>query len=265
MNKARSRILSALIAVILILSFIPTGMASAAGTIPTIGSAAANIQAPSDIAGNWAQQTIEKWLSQGLTEGYPDGTFKPDQPVTRAEFVTMVNKAFGLSDSGAASSFSDVEAGDWFYGQVSEAVYAGYTAGYPDNTFKPDSQITRAEASVMVAKAARLAAGRQAATFTDSGNIPPWAQDSVRALVAAGIIKGYPDGSFKPQDPITRAEAVVMLDKAMAPGQTAQTAAGNGISLNQTTLSMLVGSHCPARGCQPGFDLVIERRFNRQR
>ena len=80
MNKARSRILSALIAVILILSFIPTGMASAAGTIPTIGSAATNIQAPSDITGNWAQQTIEKWLSLGLIEGYPDGTFKPDQP-----------------------------------------------------------------------------------------------------------------------------------------------------------------------------------------
>jgi hypothetical protein len=104
-KKARGKLLAVLVAVMLILACIPTGMALASGTsqTPTVSSPATNTQTPSDISGHWAQQTIEKWLSQGLIEGYPDGTFGPDKPVTRAEFVTMVNKAFGLNNSNATS------------------------------------------------------------------------------------------------------------------------------------------------------------------
>jgi uncharacterized protein YjdB len=205
--------------------------------------------AATDINGHWAKQTIVKWLSRGLIKGYPDGTFGPDKTVNRAEFVTMVNEAFGLNDVSATSSFKDVQPKDWFYEQVSSAAKAGYTAGYPDNTFKPGNLITRAEAAVMVATAAKLAAGSQPADFTDFDSVPAWAKDSVNAVVAAGIIKGYPDGSFKPQGDITRAESVVLLDQAMSAGQTQQpsqptgtTVAVTGVSLSQTSLSVRVSS-----------------------
>jgi hypothetical protein len=105
------------------------------------GCVAAN---PSDIQGHWAQSQIQTLVSKGVLSGYPDGTFKPDNAVTRAEFATMTNKAFGFATAGSAN-FSDVKAGDWFASEVGKAQSAGYIAGYPDGTFKPGNQVTREE------------------------------------------------------------------------------------------------------------------------
>ena len=169
--------------------------------------------ASSDIAGHWAEDVITQWENAGKISGYEDGTFRPNNSVTRAEFVIMMNNALGLTEAGEVS-FSDVQPGNWFYNAVAIAVAAGYCSGYEDGTFKPSATITRAEAAVMIANAAGLeqdATG--AAGFTDS--IPAWAQGSVGAVVNAGFMSGYPDGTFAANQSITRAEAVSSLNRVI--------------------------------------------------
>ena len=169
--------------------------------------------ASSDIAGHWAEDVITQWENAGKISGYEDGTFRPNNSVTRAEFVIMMNNALGLTEAGEVS-FSDVQPGNWFYNAVAIAVAAGYCSGYEDGTFKPSATITRAEAAVMIANASKLeqdATG--AAGFTDS--IPAWAQGSVGAVVNAGFMSGYPDGTFAANQSITRAEAVSSLNRVI--------------------------------------------------
>ena len=87
-------------------------------------SATALAAIPSDIGGHWAQGTIIQWTTNGYISGYPDGTFKPDNSITRAEFVVMVNKAMGYNKRGNAY-FSDVSAAHWAYAEIMKGVEAG--------------------------------------------------------------------------------------------------------------------------------------------
>lgn len=177
--------------------------------------------ASSDIKGHWAESAITSWQDKGLISGYTDGTFKPDNSVTRAEFAAMVNKALGLTEKGEVP-FSDVQSGSWYYDAISIAVKAGYCSGYEDGTFKPDATITRAEAAVMISLAKGLTQNTAAANgFADAANIPAWAKGYVGAVVGAGYMSGRPDGTFDATNTITRAEAVSSLDRAM--GNTAVT------------------------------------------
>ena len=165
---------------------------TAAMIVPSVPAMAA----PSDIAGHWAESVITQWQSKGLIQGYEDGTFKPGNTITRAEFVTLMNNAKGFWSEGSIN-FSDVKNGSWFYSAVARAVAAGYVKGYSDGSFKPNNTITRAEAAVMIANTAKLSANEAGAyRFTDIGSIPAWARGSVGAVVAAGYMTGYPDGSF---------------------------------------------------------------------
>ncbi len=172
--------------------------------------------APSDIAGHWAESVITQWQSKSLIQGYEDGSFKPNNSITRAEFVTLMNNAKGFWSEGSIN-FSDVKSGNWFYSAVARAVAAGYVKGYSDGSFKPGNRITRAEAAVMIANAARLSANEAGAyRFTDVGSIPAWARGSVGAIVAAGYMTGYPDGSFDANASISRAEAVSSLNRMIS-------------------------------------------------
>lgn len=184
---------------------------TAAMIMPSVPAMAA----PSDIAGHWAESVITQWQSKGLIQCYEDGTFKPGNTITRAEFVTLMNNAKGFWSEGSIN-FSDVKNGSWFYSAVARAVAAGYVKGYSDGSFKPGNTITRAEAAVMIANAARLSANEAGAyRFTDVGSIPAWARGSVGAVVAAGYMTGYPDGSFYANASISRAEAVSSLNRML--------------------------------------------------
>lgn len=184
---------------------------TAAMIVPSVPAMAA----PSDIAGHWAESVITQWQNKGLIQGYEDGTFKPGNTITRAEFVTLMNNAKGFWSEGSIN-FSDVKNGSWFYSAVARAVAAGYVKGYSDGSFKPNNTITRAEAAVMIANTAKLSANEAGAyCFTDVGSIPAWARGSVGAVVAAGYMTGYPDGSFDANASISRAEAVSSLNRML--------------------------------------------------
>ena len=177
-----------------------------------VGACAASTY--SDISNHWNKEKIESWADKGYVSGYADGTFKPDQYITRAEFMTLVNKAFNFTDI-VPIDYSDVNPEAWYGNTVSRAKAAGYISGYPDGTMKPDNTISREEAASIILRLKNLVPNEAALNqFTDAANIT-WSKGAVGALANAGIMLGYPDGTFLPQKYITRAEAVAALSKAL--------------------------------------------------
>ena len=171
--------------------------------------------APRDIQGHWAQNTINKWVDKGDISGYPDGTFRPNNMITRAEFVVLVNNAMGYTKSGYAY-FSDVPSYYWGKNAIQTGVEAGYISGDGDGTFRPNDPVTRQEAAAMISRILGLKQNdSQSYRYTDSYAISNWAKGVVGAVSDAGIMAGYPDGSFGPNRVLTRAEAVLALDKTV--------------------------------------------------
>ncbi len=169
----------------------------------------------SDVSGHWAEERINWWADHGYVNGYLDGTFKPDQIITRAEFMVLINRSHDYTKT-AEINFSDVAATDWFYNDVAIAAQVGYIGGYEDGTMKPGQSLTRQEAVVIVAKLAAAENNAEAAdVFLDANVMPDWSKGSIGALSKAGVISGYPDGEFKPFRNITRAEALMILRNYM--------------------------------------------------
>lgn len=171
-----------------------------------------------DIKGHWAENSLSDWSSKGYVQGYADGTFKPDNTVTRGEFMAFVNRSFGFSKK-VSIDFRDVNASNWVYNEVAKAVAAGYIKGYEDGTIGVDRPISRQEAAIIIARLIQLdgTVYRSAVNrFGDASLIAEWSSGAVGAVANAGLMEGYKDGNFNPKSPITRAEAVVTLDRAIA-------------------------------------------------
>jgi len=166
-----------------------------------------------DIAGHWAIDSIKTLLQKGAITGYPDQSFKPNNNITRAEFATVLVKAFNL-EPGTGKNFDDT-ADHWAKNEIATAAAHGIVSGYSATAFGPNDNITREQMAVMIVKAAELSQTSAAPSFNDSNNIADWAEQSVAAASAAGIIKGYPDNTFLPQGQATRAEAATVIVKAL--------------------------------------------------
>lgn len=179
-----------------------------------------------DIKGHWAEETIEKWLEKGMINGYSDGSFKTEKAITRAEFIVLVNRAMGYKGK-ATIEFDDVKTNNWFYSELEAAIDANYISGYDNNTFRPNNLVTREQAACIVARIKNLKDNAVAAEkFNDSNKISQWAKPSVGAVVAAGIMQGGSNNTFRPKDSLTRAEAVVTLEKLLQPSDYIITQAG---------------------------------------
>ena len=147
--------------------------------------------------------------------GYPDGTVRPGGSITRAEATTIF---FRLLTEESRSQFwatenrySDVSAGRWYYNAVSTMTRAGIVNGYPDGTFRPNAPITRAEMAKIIALFAKL--DKSTDRFPDAAG--HWAEAYIRLAAGNGWIEGYPDGTFRPNQSITRAETVTMIDRVL--------------------------------------------------
>ncbi len=166
-----------------------------------------------DIGGHWAEGNIKQLVALGAIGGYPDGTFKPDNSITRAEFASILVKAFRL-ESHSGEGFADT-AGHWAEEAISTAAYHGVVEGYGDNRFGPDEYITREQMAHMIVKAAKFSPVMEQLSFKDQSSISPWARGSLATAVKNGIIKGYPDNTVRPQGNATRAEAVTVFINAL--------------------------------------------------
>lgn len=147
--------------------------------------------------------------------GYADGTVKPNANITREEVATIFYRLLTEESreryATSSNSFTDVKATRWSNVAISTLANAGIINGYPDGSFKPAGYITRGEMANIISKFAELTGGRT--TFTDISN--HWAAAAIRSAAANGWINGYKDGSFKPNQFITRAETVSMINRVL--------------------------------------------------
>ena len=163
----------------------------------------------------WASETIDQWSEYGFVSGYGDGTFRPLDEITRAEFAVLAYNAFSL-ESKFGLNFSDVKSSDWFYDSVVKMSKLGYITGYEDGTFRPNAPIKRSEAVAIIANILGLEANVEGAKiFADYEAIPDWVKGQVGASAMAKFVTGYTDGTFKAEDTINRAESVAMLNNAV--------------------------------------------------
>lgn len=164
---------------------------------------------------SWATRMICKLAKDGIVSGKTATTYCPGDPVTRAEYASMLVRALKLTSSVDGVEFDDVAEGAWYYETVRIASALKVVSGYGDGTFRPDNTITREEMAVMTQKAA-VAAGITLPTlvnvnFTDKDQIADWAKDSVNLLTCAQVINGMGDGTFNPKGTANRAQAAVII------------------------------------------------------
>ena len=187
---------------------------SASGGSGSGGSAPDNTAQPggasmlTDITGHWARESIETLVAAGVVNGYEDGTFRPESPLTRGEFAAVLARALGLSATGEASPFADCTG--WEAPYVSAVYKAGFVSGTGEGRFSPELNITREELVTILSRTKSLTGG-SISGFADAARISDWAAQGVGAAVEAGLVSGYPDGTFRPQSPVTRGEMAKMV------------------------------------------------------
>ncbi|WP_284643531.1 S-layer homology domain-containing protein [Paenibacillus silviterrae] len=177
-------------------------------------SFALKTSAATDISNHWAEETIAQWVKEGMIEGYEDGTFRPDHSISRAEMAALINRKFHLTPTNGTASFPDVSKDEWQYKPISAATAAGYMKGYEDGTIRPGDAVTRQELAVMLAGLLKLDPGDESLKYQDQAVIPAWSRKEVAAVSAKGFMNGYGDGSFAPARKVTRAEAVVTIERS---------------------------------------------------
>ncbi len=166
-----------------------------------------------DIDSHWAKAGIEKLVATQVIKGYQDGTFKPNNNITRAEFASLLVKAFNLS-SEQGTVFKDTE-NHWARDAISTAAGHGIVTGYNAENFGPNDPITREQMAVMIVKTTKLAGGDGVGSFADIESVSDWAMEAVNTISGNNIMSGYEDGTFKPQNKATRAEAVTVIVKSL--------------------------------------------------
>ncbi len=179
----------------------------------------------SDISGNWAEPFIKALVEKDIIKGYPDGTFKPDQPVTRAEFAALLTKAFPLEPVRAARRFKDIPKKYWATGVIQKAYQSGFLAGYPNGTFAPKQNIIRIQSLVSLVNGSKLEPANSLdlnGVFGDAAQVPSYGQNALVAATQKCIAVSVevdstklPAGNFGPNTVATRADVAAYIHQAL--------------------------------------------------
>ncbi len=186
-----------------------------------LNSAAAFSDVESDY---WGASYITELASKGVVNGYPDGTFRPNDNVKRADFLIMLLRGMGVdlsAETAYESNFTDVEAGAYYAYACGKAKEMGIATGNPDGTFAPESYITRQDMMILAKKALETQLESEITgdtsvldEFSDKDEISAYAVESLAAMVEAGIVSGMGD-NIAPKANTTRAQAAVIVSKIM--------------------------------------------------
>lgn len=167
----------------------------------------------SDLSGHWAENAINTWSQKGVINGY-DGKFNPDENLTRAELATILSNLLGLNNK-SENLYGDISGDEWYADAILKCTAASIMNGDGVNA-NPAQSITREAAMVMLARALKIEGSyniqRQ---FLDYTNISSWAKNQVYAMINAGYVNGVGNSTLAPQNNVTRAEIVKILDNAI--------------------------------------------------
>ncbi len=181
---------------------------------------ATNINNTETISGHWAEETLTYWDMLGLFNKIPVDEFGVDKPITRGAFVYIFNTMLSIKHpEKTANIFTDITESNWNYADIVTAYNIGYISGYPDNTFRADSPITREEMCTVISRyfgLNKVYNDSKLQNFTDKDKIQSYALDHIGALAELETVNGYPNGSFKPQNNITYAEAVTIITRFLS-------------------------------------------------
>ncbi|PZO11768.1 MAG: hypothetical protein DCF25_18775 [Leptolyngbya foveolarum] len=173
----------------------------------------------SDVSADyWAHDYIEGLAKSNIISGFGDGTFRPNDPVTRAQFAAILRQAFLTSQPTTAQAFKDVPAGYWATGAIAASRSAGFLSGYPDNTFKPNDRIIRVQALVSLANGLKYPTGslQALASYQDADTVPNYARPSTAAAAQANLIVNYPAlDQIAPGRSASRAEVAAFVYQAL--------------------------------------------------
>lgn len=169
----------------------------------------------SDLQGHWAAAYIEALANRNLVAGFADGTYRPDDIITRAQFAALVAASYGAMPFVRGSiAFVDVPQSFWGYTAIDLAQRRGFVSGYPDQTYRPAQPMTRVHAWVAVANGLGLpvAPASVLGVYGDRAQIPSYATNALTAATQAGLIVNHPNPTqLRPQEPMTRAEVGVLI------------------------------------------------------
>ncbi|MBQ2967893.1 MAG: S-layer homology domain-containing protein [Clostridia bacterium] len=177
-----------------------------------------------DMTEHWANYDVEYMASKGMVQGVAEKTFDPEAQITRAEYITILDRAMGY-ELITGESYTDIPSDAWYATYVATAKANGLLNGLPtEDGFKPDQPITREEMALITCNAIR-AIGKNDQwvetmpekwdTFTDTETVSEWAKESLQYMVQAGLIQGVSDTLIAPQETATRAQATVILKRFM--------------------------------------------------
>jgi uncharacterized surface protein with fasciclin (FAS1) repeats len=178
----------------------------------------------SDVPPNyWARPFIQVLAERDIITGFPDGTYKPNQPVERAEFAAMIQKAFNQNQVRqlGATGFKDVPPNYWAATAIEEAYQTGFMSGYPGNIFLPEQPIPKFQALIALSNGLGLTTNGKAtnvlgAYYDDINSIPNYAADEVAAATQANIVVNYPNvRQLEPLTTLSRAEAATLIHQAL--------------------------------------------------
>ena len=172
--------------------------------------AGAAVSSLSDVNGHWAKQTVDIFMKLGFINGYEDGTAKPDQKITRAEFVSILSRIFDVKGTENVQ-LQDINS-HWAKAAIAKYAAAGIIGGYGDGTFQPDKTISREEMVVILSRLVQMdAVTKDAAKGSFSDLNSSYAADAIKQAAQAGMVSGKSDGIFDPTANSTRAEALQII------------------------------------------------------
>ncbi|MEH2325278.1 MAG: S-layer homology domain-containing protein [Nostoc sp.] len=174
-----------------------------------------------DVPNNfWGKRFIDVLSSRGILMGFPDYSFRPNQPVNRAEFAAILQKAFEQEPSKTAIAFQDISAKFWATSAIDQAISTGFLKGYPKKTFKPQQNITRVQVLVALVSGLNLktptSQNQILSVYKDAKDIPTYATSKIAAATANGLVVNYPNPQIlAPNKVATRAEVAAMIHQAL--------------------------------------------------
>lgn len=175
----------------------------------------------------WARSFIDALSARGIVTGFAGDYFRPDRPVTRAEFAALLQDAFDQNPGQTATSFKDIRSDFWAIRAINSATQARFLKGYPGNIFQPQQEIPKAQVLVALASGLNLPAGSSPEevlrSYNDANQIPNYATEKIAAATQAGLVVNYPDPKLlNPNQNATRAEVAAIIHQALVQARKAE-------------------------------------------